>query len=238
MLEAINLTKTFRGGTRAIHDLSLRVSDGELFCLLGANGAGKTTTLSCFLDFTVPSSGEARVDGILVAENPKDAKRRCGYIAESVAVYDTLSAVENLRYFARLGGVRLTRNAASRALTAAGLDEYQQLRPVRQYSKGMRQKVAIAIALSRGAGNLLLDEPTSGLDPSAARELMELLKGIRDDGCAILMSTHDVFRATEYADRIGIMRAGSLVREVDPRLHDRRSVETIYADCVGAGMPS
>jgi ABC-2 type transport system ATP-binding protein len=102
----------------------------------------------------------------------------------------------------------------------------------------MRQKVAIAIALSRGAGNLLLDEPTSGLDPSAARELMELLKRIRDDGCAILMSTHDVFRAAGYADRIGIMRAGSLVREVDPRLHDRHSVESIYADCVGAAMPS
>jgi ABC-2 type transport system ATP-binding protein len=238
MLEAIKLTKTFRGGTRAIRDLSLRVPDGELFCLLGANGAGKTTTLSCFLDFTVPSSGEARVDEISVAEHPMDAKRRCGYVAESVAVYDTLSAVENLRYFARLGGVRLTPTAASRVLTAAGLDEYQQSRPVRQYSKGMRQKVAIAIALSRGAGNLLLDEPTSGLDPSAARELMELLMRIRDDGGAILMSTHDVFRAARYADRIGIMRAGSHVREVDPRLHDRHSVESIYADCVGAAMPS
>ena len=94
MLEAIHLTKTYRTGVRALRDLTMRVSDGELFCLLGANGAGKTTTLSCFLDFTSPSSGSAWVDGIPVAERPMDVKRRCGYVAESVAVYETLSAME------------------------------------------------------------------------------------------------------------------------------------------------
>ena len=232
MLEAINLTKIYRNGVRALSGLSIRVADGELFCLLGANGAGKTTTLSCFLDFTSPSSGIARVDGIDVAERPMDAKRRCAYVAETVAVYDTLSAVENLRYFAQLCGVRLTRAAAAHALSAAGLDEFQQSRPVRQYSKGMRQKLGIAIAISRGAGNLLLDEPTSGLDPAAARELMEVLSKVRDEGCAILMSTHDVFRTAAYADRIGIMRGGVLVRELSPRTHDRAAVESIYADCM------
>ncbi len=232
MLEAINLTKIYRNGIRALSELSIRVADGELFCLLGANGAGKTTTLSCFLDFTSPSSGIARVDGINVAERPMDAKRRCAYVAETVAVYETLSAVENLRYFAQLCGVRLTRSAAAHALSAAGLDEFQQSRPVRQYSKGMRQKLGIAIAISRGAGNLLLDEPTSGLDPTAARELMEVLNRVRDEGCAILMSTHDVFRAAAYADRIGIMRGGILVRELSPRTFDRAAVESIYADCM------
>jgi ABC-2 type transport system ATP-binding protein len=233
VLEALHLTKTYRTGVRALHDLTMRVADGELFCLLGANGAGKTTTLSCFLDFTAPSSGSAWVDGVPVAERPMETKRRCGYVAESVAVYDTLSAVENLRYFAQLCGVRLTRSSAAHALTAAGLDAFQQSRPVRQYSKGMRQKLAIAIAISRGAGNLLLDEPTSGLDPTAARDLMELLARVRDDGRAILMSTHDVFRAARYADRIGIMRAGVLVRELAPRTHDRAEVEAIYAECMG-----
>lgn len=233
MLEAINLTKIYRSGVRALSQLSIRVADGELFCLLGANGAGKTTTLSCFLDFTSPTSGVARVDGIHVAERPMDAKRRCAYVAETVAVYETLSAVENLRYFAQLCGVRLTRTAAAHALNAAGLDESQQSRPVRQYSKGMRQKLGIAIAISRGAGNLLLDEPTSGLDPTAARELMEVLEKVRDEGCAILMSTHDVFRAAAYADRIGIMRGGVLVRELSPRTHDRSAVESIYSDCMG-----
>jgi ABC-2 type transport system ATP-binding protein len=234
VLETAHLTKIYRGGMHAVRDLTLRVADGELFCLLGANGAGKTTTLSCFLDFTTPSSGEVRVDGIVVARHPREAKRRCGYIAESVAVYDTLSAIENLRYFARLGGTTLTRAAASRALTSAGLDDFQQSRSVRHYSKGMRQKLAIAIAMSRGAGNLLLDEPTSGLDPTAASDLMDLLGRLRDEGCAILMSTHDVFRSAQHADRIGIMRAGALVRELAPRLHAREAVEAIYADCVGA----
>ncbi|HUF30399.1 MAG TPA: ABC transporter ATP-binding protein [Gemmatimonadaceae bacterium] len=232
MLEAINLTKVYRNGVRALSGLSARVADGELYCLLGANGAGKTTTLSCFLDFTAASSGTVRVDGIDVAERPMDAKRRCAYVAETVAVYETLSAVENLRYFAQLCGVRLTGNAATHALDAAGLDGFQQSRPVRQYSKGMRQKLGIAIAISRGTGNLLLDEPTSGLDPTAARELMELLARLRDEGCAILMSTHDVFRAASYADRIGIMRGGVLVRELAPRACDRAAVESIYADCM------
>ena len=238
MLEAIHLTKTYRTGVRALRDLTMRVSDGELFCLLGANGAGKTTTLSCFLDFTSPSSGSAWVDGIPVAERPMDVKRRCGYVAESVAVYETLSAMENLCYFARLCGVRLSRHVAERALTAAGLDAFQQTRPVRQYSKGMRQKLAIAIAISRGAGNLLLDEPTSGLDPTAANDLMELLVRLREEGCAILMSTHDVFRAARYADCIGIMRDGVLVRELAPRTHDRATVEAIYAECMGDAVPA
>jgi ABC-2 type transport system ATP-binding protein len=238
MLEALHLSKTYRNGVRALSDLSIRVADGELFCLLGANGAGKTTALSCFLDFVTPTSGRAEVDGIVVAERPLDAKRRCGYIAERVAVYDTLSAVENLRYFAWLGGVRLTRSTAARALESAGLDEFQLSCPVRQYSKGMRQKLAIAIALSRGAGNLLLDEPTSGLDPTAAHELMELLCRIREEGAAILMSTHDVFRAAKHADRIGIMRAGVMVREVVPLDHGRHDLEAIYADCVGMPVPA
>lgn len=233
MLEAINLTKIYRNGVKALSELSIRVADGELFCLLGANGAGKTTTLSCFLDFTAPSSGMVRVDGIDVAERPMDTKRRCAYVAETVAVYETLSALENLRYFAQLCGVRLTRTAAAHALNAAGLDAFQQSRPVRQYSKGMRQKLGIAIAISRGAGNLLLDEPTSGLDPTAARELMELLARVRDEGCSILMSTHDVFRAAAYADRIGIMRDGVLVRELVPRSHDLAAVESIYVDSMG-----
>ena len=233
MLEAVKLSKTYRSGVRALSDLSMRVPDGELYCLLGANGAGKTTTLNCFLDFVTPTAGVAWVDGVAVGERPMEAKRRCGYVAESVALYGTMNAVENLCYFARLSGVRLTRRHAARALTASGLGEFEQARPVRQYSKGMRQKVAIAIAISRGAGNLLLDEPTSGLDPGAAAELMELLARVRDTGCAILMSTHDVFRASAYADRIGIMRAGTLVRELTPRFHDRTAVEAMYADCVG-----
>lgn len=238
MLQATHLTKRYDAGVLALSDLSLRVADGELYCLLGANGAGKTTTIGCFLDFTVPSGGGAWVDGIPVAERPLEAKRRCAYVAESVAVYETLSAVENLRYFARLGGVRLTRSAAARTLAAIGLDEFQQSRPVRQYSKGMRQKLALAIAVSRRAGNLLLDEPTSGLDPVSAHELMEALTRLRDDGCAILMSTHDVFRAAAYADRIGIMRSGVLVKELVPSTCDRASVESIYAECVGSSIAS
>jgi ABC-2 type transport system ATP-binding protein len=234
VLEALELSKTYRNGVCALSNLTMRVADGELFCLLGANGAGKTTALSCFLDFTTPTSGRAEVDGVVVSERSLEARRRCGYVAERVAVYEALSALENLRFFARLGGVRLTKASAARVLLHVGLDAFAQSRPVRQYSKGMRQKLAIAIAVSRGAANLLLDEPTSGLDPAAAADLMALLGRLRDDGCAVLMSTHDVFRAAAHADRIGIMRAGVLVRELVPGRYDGAAVAAIYADCMGA----
>ena len=217
MLRAVCLTKTYPPHRHpALDDLHLEVRDGEIVFLLGANGAGKTTALNCFLDFTRPTAGRAEVDGVVVADAPLAAKRRLAFLSENVAAYGALSARQNLRFFARLGGRPrdLSRREADETLRRAGLPHDAFDRPTREFSKGMRQKLGLAVALARDAPNLLLDEPTSGLDPAAADDFMTLLAELRRDGRAILMSTHDVFRARDYADRAAILRAGRLVAHV------------------------
>ena len=212
MLEARALTKCYGDGAPALDRFSLLVPDGAIVALLGANGAGKSTTMRCFLDFTRPTCGHALVDGIDVAREPLRAKARLAYVPETVAVYDSLSGRQNLVFFAALDGrPLLARDEAAARLVDAGLPPDAVDRRVREYSKGMRQKLGLAIARARGARNFLLDEPTSGLDPDAAAELMASLVALRAEGAAILMATHDVFRAREVADRIVILRRGRMV---------------------------
>ena len=219
MLRATGLTKRYApAAPPALDALDLEVRDGEILFLLGANGAGKTTTLNCFLDFTRPTAGRAEVDGIVVAADPIAAKRRCAFVPESVVAYATLTARQNLRFFSRLGGARPRddeEQTIARALACSGLPAESFDRPVRDFSKGMRQKLGIAVAVARDAPNLLLDEPTSGLDPAAAADFMARLAALRDEGRAVLMCTHDVFRAREYADRAAVMRAGRLVATIE-----------------------
>jgi ABC-2 type transport system ATP-binding protein len=231
VLRASALTKRYApAAPPALDALDLEVRDGELLFLLGANGAGKTTTLDLFLDFTRPDGGRAEVDGITVAADPVAAKRRCALVPENVVAYATLTARQNLRFFSRLGGrlERLDDASVADALERAGLPPSAFDRPVREFSKGMRQKLGIAVALARDAPNLLLDEPTSGLDPAAAADFMALLATLRGDGRAILMCTHDVFRAREYADRAAIMRAGRLVATIDRDELRRSDLEALY----------
>jgi ABC-2 type transport system ATP-binding protein len=212
MLEAIELTKIYPDGLTALDAVSFRVTSGDLFCLAGANGAGKTTAISCFLDFISPSSGRVEVDGIHVARNPIEAKRRVAYVSENVALYGALTARQNLRFFAHLGEnrERVSRRELEETMHAVRLPVAVLDRRVESFSKGMRQKVGLAIALLRGANNLILDEPTSGLDPQSGAEFMDLLARLRDAGAAIVMSTHDLFRAKSHADRLGLMRQGRL----------------------------
>jgi ABC-2 type transport system ATP-binding protein len=158
-------------------------------------------------------------------------------VAESVALYENASALENLRFFARLGGVAVSPTGASEALSAAGLDEHDHRRLAGECSKGMRQKIGIAIAMTRGATNLLLDEPTSGLDPRAAAELMASLRHLRDEGRAILMSTHDVARVAEHADRVGIMHGGVLRTEIAAQGATSQSLHDEFARCSEIAAP-
>ncbi|HWJ21680.1 MAG TPA: ABC transporter ATP-binding protein [Gemmatimonadaceae bacterium] len=232
MLRAAGLTKRYApSAPLALDALDLEVRDGELLFLLGANGAGKTTTLDCFLDFTRPTAGSAEVDGIVVAADPVAAKRRCALVPENVVAYATLTARQNLRFFSRLGGGdRSLAGDGADALERVGLPAAAFDRPVREFSKGMRQKLGIAVAIARDAPNLLLDEPTSGLDPAAAADFMALLAGLRADGRAILMCTHDVFRAREYADRAAVMRAGRLVAIVERDELRHCDLEALYLE--------
>jgi ABC-2 type transport system ATP-binding protein len=166
ILEARGLAKRF-GDQQALHPLDLQVRAGELLCLLGANGAGKTTTLNLFLGFLEPSAGQALVCGRDATRERSVTVRRLAYIPEQVALYPQLSGLENLQHFTRLGGQRVEQAKLLDLLRQAGLAASDAERPAADYSKGMRQKVGIAIAAARNADALLLDEPMSGLDPVA-----------------------------------------------------------------------
>ena len=227
VLEAEGLSKNY-GGVVALHGLNLAVSRGEVCCLLGANGAGKTTAINLFLGFHKPDRGTARIDGIDVNSNPAAARRRAAYLPESVALYEKLTGLENLAFFSRVAGQRKSASELSAVLSEAGLPEEAHDRRVATYSKGMRQKVGIAIALAKGVEAILLDEPLSGLDPSAARDLGERILDLRNSGCGLLMATHDIFRARDVADRIGIMMRGRLVQVLDAKALDAREIEEIY----------
>ena len=228
LLETRALTRRY-GHHIALDQLDLVVAAGETVCLLGANGAGKTTTLNLLLGFLAPSSGEARVDGRVVHADPQAARAQLGYLPEVVQLSPGLSGLETLRYFAELSGRPRPGNDDLHAmLDRVGLQRDAHARRVSGYSKGMRQKLGLAIALSKGARALLLDEPLSGLDPKAANELVALVRALAADGHAILAVTHDIFRAQQMADRIGIMRQGRLVDMVDPRTMSAAEIEALY----------
>lgn len=231
MISAKHLTKKY-GDHTALDNLTLDIQPGEIFCLLGQNGAGKTTTINCFLGFTQPSSGQAWIHGEDVIQNPVSTKKHLAYLPEVVMLYPNLSGIENLEYFSRLAGFRYERGELLAFLEAAGLDEQIGQRRLSTYSKGMRQKTGIAIAMAKKAKALFLDEPTSGLDPKASNDFSALLKELAKEGVAILMATHDIFRAREVATRIGIMREGKLVSVHQGDALTANELEKIYLETV------
>lgn len=230
MLKAINFSKKYHGQI-AIDALDLNIEAGDFYCLLGANGAGKSTTINLFLNFVQPSGGKALINGLDVAEKPLETKKYLAYIPEQVNLYKNLSGLENLEYFSALAGRDdYSKDDLRGFLIEAGLQEAAVEQRVSGYSKGMRQKVGIAIATAKKATVLLLDEPTSGLDPKASNEFSELLKKLSANGCAILMATHDLFRAKESGTRVGIMKHGRLVSEMTTDEISHADLERIYLE--------
>ncbi|MEM7158142.1 MAG: ABC transporter ATP-binding protein [Myxococcota bacterium] len=227
MLRASQVTRRF-GSITAVDALDLEVGPGQLFCLLGANGAGKTTTINLFLGFLAADAGTITVGGVDPSAEPKAARRQLAFIPENVALYPHLTGLETIDLFCRMAGVRLDTAALEELLERSGLGRAQARRAVSGYSKGMRQKVGLAIAYARRAAGLVLDEPLSGLDPAAASDFCAELGRIRDDGAAVLMTTHDLFRAKELGGTIGIMRAGRLVEQLDANEIDARELERVY----------
>jgi ABC-2 type transport system ATP-binding protein len=211
MLKITHLTKRF-GDNIAVNDVSLTVAAGEVYALLGPNGAGKSTTIGCVLGFITPDSGEVRLANspLAIAES---AIRHAAYISENVALYEKLTGIENVEFFMRLAGQKPNRAHITALLQRAGVPLEAMNRLSETYSKGMRQKVGVVMALAKGARILVLDEPTSGLDPQASVEFGALMKNLAADGATILMATHDLFRAQELADRCGMMVNGKLVGE-------------------------
>jgi ABC-2 type transport system ATP-binding protein len=218
-----------RFGSRiALNGLDLTLRAGEVYALLGPNGAGKTTTINLILGFLRAEAGEVRVCGIDAGSAPIAARARTAYIPEQVALYPGQSGLENLRYFVTLAGLAIGVREAEEHLATAGLPAEAWARPASGYSKGMRQKVGIAIALARKTRLLLLDEPTSGLDPVAAAAFSGTVRAAAERGTAVLMATHDLFRLREMADRVGVLAGGRVAEEIDPKTVDHVALERLY----------
>lgn len=214
MIEAKHLSKRYEDGVVALDDLNLKVHPGEIYCLLGANGAGKTATINLFLNFIEPTAGQAFLHEIDVVVNPLEAKKYVAYVSENVMLYGNFTARQNLHFFANLAGKRGLRNDDYyRVMREVGLPDKAFEQRLKEFSKGMRQKLGIAIAMIKDAPALLLDEPTAGLDPKAGAEFLQTLMELRAQGKAILISTHDIFRAKDIADRLAIMKEGHKVME-------------------------
>ena len=224
-----NITKSFKS-FKAINDLSFEVGKGEIYGLLGSNGAGKSTTINILLGFLKPDSGNATIDNLDTAENYKEARENIGYISENVSLYPYLSGIENLDYFCKLTGKTHSQNELKDLLNECGLENHVHHKRMETYSKGMRQKVGIAIALAKKAKVYLLDEPASGLDPLASNELSLILRKLSSMGAAILMASHDIFRIRETCNRIGIIKKGELVKEMSTADVSTNELENIYID--------
>lgn len=231
MLIAENLSKTY-GDYKALNNLNLKLNKGEIFALLGQNGAGKSTTINIFLGFVKPTEGAAKINGISVIDHLEETKKFIAYIPETVLLYPNLTGVENLKFFSSLAGFDYDNEALTNFLSKAGLQSDAHHNRLGGYSKGMRQKVGIAIAIAKKAKVLLLDEPTSGLDPKASNEFSEILKELASEGTTIFMATHDIFRAKEVADRIGIMKRGNLISEINADEISANELEKLYLQTV------
>ena len=224
------------GSHRVLDRLSLTVPAASVYALLGGNGAGKSTTLSVLLGFAAPERGSVRVAGIDPSAGADEARRRIAYLPENVALYEHLSAVENADYLLALSGAPRSQAEIVAAFDAAGLQERAWDQRLGGFSKGMRQKVAIAVALLREVPVLLLDEPTSGLDPRATSDFNRLLAAVRDRGTAVLMVTHDLLSAADVADRIGFLDAGRIVEEVAAQGAERFDLRALHARFSGGAV--
>src|SRR5438132_2299645 len=237
MIVVEGLRKDFRRVV-AVYDMTFTVGEGEIFGLLGPNGAGKTTTVRMLAGLITPTAGGATVNGHALGEDSQRIRAITGILTESPGLHEKLTARQNLAYYGRLYGLRgadLAR-AVDRYLAVVEMSEHADRR-VATFSKGMRQKVAIARALLHEPEVIYLDEPTSGLDPSAAKNIRDFVAGLRSLGRSIVVCTHNLDEAERLCDRIGIMR-GTLLRVDTPaalRRHGRAA--TVRVELNGARGP-
>ena len=238
MLETRDLSKVYNDTVFAVSELNLKVEKGEIYVVLGANGAGKSTTISMLLNFIEPTSGTAFINEIEIPKFPLEAKKHLAYVSENVELYRNFTARQNLSFFVKLGGrKKVSSEELDATLARVGLPEEAFKRRVKTFSKGMRQRLGIAIAIIKQASAVLLDEPTSGLDPKGGADFLNLLREQKAEGKTVFMSTHDIFRAKEIADRLGILVEGNLVRELTREEIEQEDLEALYLRYVAGYEP-
>lgn len=211
VIEVENLTKRY-GKTTVVKNISFSVGHGEIFGLLGPNGSGKTTTILMLMGLTEISDGQVRLFGLDPAREPLAVKRRIGYLPDAVGFYDNLSAVDNLRYTARLNGFTTTEreDRIKSSLVDAGLADVAEKR-VATFSHGMRQRLGVAEILMKGAQVALLDEPTSGLDPQSQIEFLQIIRNLKQKNVSVLLSSHLLAQVQSICDRVALFHKGCIV---------------------------
>jgi ABC-2 type transport system ATP-binding protein len=212
-----------------LDEVNFKVRQGEVFALLGGNGAGKSTTLKTFLGTISPSSGTATVMELSVATDTDVIRSKVAYLPESVMLYGHLTGLENIEYFLSLASIKKSETEIEQALQQVALQKNAWHKAMSNYSKGMRQKTAIALALLRDAPLLFLDEPTSGLDPNAIDEFNKLITTLASEGATVFMVTHDVYGACQIAHRIGLLDNGKIVGMFERRNNTHIDTEEVHA---------
>ncbi len=236
------LTKSF-GPVRAVDRLSMQIAKGEVFGFLGHNGAGKTTTVHMLTTLAPATSGTAVISGFDIRANPQEVRRRIGYVPENVRLYDTLTARENLMFFARLSGVDNPGARIGETLDALDCGDLAGRR-VGSFSKGMRQRIGLAQAILHRPEVLFLDEPTSGLDPMGIKVLRDLIRRLNSEfGMTIFMNTHLISEIAKTCTSIGVLSQGRLVyhdtmKAVTARYGDDTALEEVYLSLTPVGQLS
>jgi heme exporter protein A len=233
LLEVEGLTKGY-GGPPVLRGVSFHLDAGEGLVLLGPNGAGKSTLLRILAGIHHAGEGAIRVEGERASFRDGETRRKFGFVSHETFLYDTLTARENLRFFARLYGIR-DESRVTAALVAVGLERFAD-RPVSGFSRGMAQRLTLARAQLHGPRVLLLDEPFTGLDPVAASELEASLRAFRSSGGAFIMATHDLAHIAGTGTRLIVLRAGWLVHEERLDGLDASRLEEIYRVHAGLGI--
>ena len=213
IVEAKNLRKVF-DGQAAVDNLSFEVREGEIFGLLGPNGAGKSTTISMLSCLLGPTSGEASIDGKSVAKQPMAVKKVLGVIPQEIALYPTLTARENLHFWARMYGLSSseTKKKAEEILKIVELTDRASDR-IETYSGGMKRRINIAAGLLHNPKVLLMDEPTVGIDPQSRNHILETVKKLNQDGLTVIYTSHYMEEVEFLCDRIAIMDGGKIIAQ-------------------------
>ncbi|MBE5960534.1 MAG: ABC transporter ATP-binding protein [Lachnospiraceae bacterium] len=237
LLETNNLCKTY-GKQKIVEDINMHIEKGKIYGLLGRNGAGKTSIMKMILGLTTISSGEIKIFGESIKENPRGIYSRLGSLIEAPGFYPSLSAYENLKIFSMLKGTT-KKNAIKDALDLVNLS-YQDKKPFSSYSLGMKQRLGIANALMNEPEFLILDEPTNGLDPIGIAELREFIRNLSEkEGKTILISSHQLSEMEQLVDTIGVLHETKLVEECDMSelaKHNRRYIKVQVSDVNKACM--
>ncbi len=213
VLTVENLRKSF-SEVRAVDGIDFEVAEGEIFGFLGPNGAGKTTTISMIAGLLRPDDGEVRVDGLSIADHPRQVKEKLGVVPQEVAVYPELSARENLRFWGGIYGMKgkTLADRVEELLAEVGLEDRAD-EPVKRFSGGMKRRLNLAMGLVHRPRLILLDEPTVGIDPQARKKILDIVEDITRSGQTVLYTTHYLEEAESFCDRLAIIDHGRILAE-------------------------